>query len=160
MSEITDRLRQTFDLAALRHEAQQNLTGEDWEQLQKIKAQHGQDRAAVERHYEEHRPELVADERRQIINESTGIDRSFMPPWSSTDKFEKTEIDRRAHQRVDAHERKDIDAIDASEKAALKKLVDGAKPAERPEQKQLSQFQENAADIGERQRRSQRRSFD
>lgn len=125
MSRIQDELKQTFDQASLQHRAKK-LTGEDWQEYQRITERHQQTRQALEKDFEIDQPDRVARETRRLINEAGSRTLELKHKGYGADRFNRQEIHRRAHNRVlDAH-RRDLDSVDQKETQDLQRLVSRA----------------------------------
>ncbi|MGI9506904.1 MAG: hypothetical protein ACR2RE_28010 [Geminicoccaceae bacterium] len=153
MSDLFKEIKQTFDLATLKREASNILTGKEWEAFQKITHDHARQHRFAKRAYELEYDERVAMARVRLINKAGNKDRGFKPPWSSTDRFDKEAINRQAQKIVRHAFLNEQVRIEGSEAKEISNLIENSEAA-RTKREKLGRDFERATD---RRRGSDRR---
>lgn len=128
MTDIRKELTRTFDLASLRHEASQKLTGDDWEQFRQIKDAHAKQRKEIDKSYTQNEPALLAKAKEQILTSQrlTPQTPQPRPPIGASAKqhLSQDQLDRQAMRRVDAAKQGDHAQVDQNEARTLRALVE------------------------------------
>lgn len=140
MSRIQEELKRSFELASLRHEVQKGLSGDDWQRYSEIRERHDRTRQAISRSYEVDYPDLIAREKRRLINEAGEKTVDFKHRLFGTDKFDKDQLHRRAHNRVVEARRRDLGDVDRKEAAALRQLQHRSEAHTRLREKPKEEF--------------------
>lgn len=127
MSEdLGEELRRTFLLTSLRREAELGLKGRHWQEYRKIREHHEKDRQREEREHQSHRPALIEQENKRLIDKAASTGREFKPRWASIDRFDQGTLLRQAKNNVEASHEARLNAIDQSEQNALENLLERA----------------------------------
>lgn len=140
MSRLQKELKQSFDLASLRHEAAQKLTGEEWKRYSEIKDRHDQTRRFVNRSYEMDKPELIAKAKRRLIDEAGSKTLDFKHRLFGADRFDKDQLHRRAVRRVEQAQSRDLGDVDRKESAELRALMERSKANQELQEKPKRDF--------------------
>ncbi len=123
---ITEELRRTFDLAALRLEAAKKLNREESKDYSKVKE--GLDAA---RKHEDQRFRLeyntrVDAARKRLMNDAASPVKDYVPRWARRDRFDQQAITRQAQVEVhDAHH-KTMASLDRNEARSIDGLLERA----------------------------------
>lgn len=157
---ITERVRQTFNLRALRHEAKARLTGRQWEKRGEMVERCAKARQKAEELNFKRYPMRVKVAHKKLIDEAGSKTKEHKPFWSQNDRFDKSDTLYLAQQDVrQAHERR-IAHINQYEERGLSNLMTEAKrenqlqgKAERPFNKVAHRWR----DQGRRQAQSRKR---
>ncbi|MEM7069447.1 MAG: hypothetical protein AAF478_11245 [Pseudomonadota bacterium] len=120
---ISQELKQTFHLHSLRREAGFQLTGRQWEQHNAISKRC---RAATEKEkrlFNERYEMRIAQECRNLINESGSKNRNLKPIGQQDDLFDRASLLKQADTNVrKGHERR-IEVIDRYEARKIEELL-------------------------------------
>lgn len=99
-SSITDDLKRTFGVAALRKVARKILAANEWKELQLIKKTYSDRRQYEQRAHELEYHTRVEVVRKRLINQAGEKNKDFKHRWFSNDRFDKSAITRQAHRQV------------------------------------------------------------
>jgi len=97
---IHQELRQTFHLAALRHEAKQNLTGRQWGQYQELKGRCDKARDQEQKLFSERYHGRIDQECRKILKENAAKKRHLKPLGQQDDLFDRSSLLKQADTNV------------------------------------------------------------
>ena len=122
--DISEELKRTFDLAALRREAAKTLTATEWKELQNIKKTHDDTRRFENRQYEMEYRTRVEVARKRLINQAGAKSKDFKHRWFGQDRFDKAAIHRQAQRNVRNQHHQLMAGIDQQESRAIRQLLD------------------------------------
>lgn len=123
MSGIGDDIRRSFDLASLRREAANKLSGEDWRAFRKIKETIDAGRRFAQRDYALDYKSRVEIERKRIIARAGAKEKSFTPFWSRNDRFDAAATLRQAQRNVRKQHEQVMARLDRREREAVHALL-------------------------------------
>lgn len=122
-----ERVKQTFNLRALRHEAKAHLTGRQWEKRGELVERCAKSRQKAEELNFKRYPMRVGVVQKKLIDEAGSKTREYKPFSEKNDRFDKSATLYLAQQDVrQAHERR-IAQINQYEERGLSNLMTEAK---------------------------------
>lgn len=122
-STVTEEIRRTFDLAALRREAASIRTPRLWEDVVDIKRRCQAARTKEKDLYVTRYDSRVETVRRRLVDEAGVITRDFRPGWAGEDNFSPDTTLRQAEREVRERHHSRIGRIDEYERQGLREVV-------------------------------------
>lgn len=99
-SSISEDLKRTFGIAALRKEAAKILNAQEWKELQAIKKRYADQTNFEKRSFALEYEGRVETMRRRLINQAGEKNTDHKPRFFGVDKFDKAAINRQAERLV------------------------------------------------------------
>lgn len=143
---IGEELRRTFHLAALRKEANANLTGRQWEVHRQIKQRSERARQQERKLYRARYMTRVEQRQRKLIDDAGRIRRDLQHPWFPRDRFDKSATFAQAQRDVRADHKRRMARIDNYEERALSELVEKSRTTHRDKGVASKEFQRSTRD--------------
>ena len=145
MSELSDQVRAHFKprggLYELRHKLACVMNEKEWQKFRKVTEEFGGKRTFTKRAFELSYNQRFDEARQRLIDEAGSVKRRFVPRFTGSDNFDKTEINRRADKQVrDAHEQ-DLARIDIAETGVLRDMLENCEKRVMERDKPLRDFQ-------------------
>ncbi len=127
--DLSQALKAAYDHAAMRNLAQRLKSGPEWKAVQDIQKRHETARKSETQNYRDTYDQRVAVERQALLRKRGQVRHELRPPVAN-DRFNKSTLERQAHQNVRNAHRQSLAGIDASETKELKALTEraGIKP--------------------------------
>ncbi len=141
---ISQEIKQTFHLVALRKEAKDLVTGRQWEKRDGLIQRCDQARGKEIGLFKERFDVRVANEQKKLIDEAGSKTRNYKPIWAQDDLFDSTTSLAQADSNVrSAHENR-IARIDNYERSGLEALMQSARRENKVQGKSVSNFNQTA----------------
>lgn len=137
MSELSDKIKTTFGLAALQKEAAQNMTPDEWKQYQAINKKFDGKVAFEKRQFDLDYDRLVDEARLRLINKAGSKQKSFVNKVFGRDGFDTSAINRQAQLEVRNTHQATLDGLENLRFNALKQHTETS--AYRKEQREKPQ---------------------
>ena len=127
--ELSQDLKAAYDHATMRNLAQRLKSDPEWKAVQDIQKRHETARKAETQDYRDTYDQRLAAERRALLRKRGQVRHELRPPVAN-DRFNKSTLERQAHQNLRNAHRQSLAGIDASETRELKALMEraGVKP--------------------------------
>lgn len=126
---ISQELKQTFHIHALRHEASHQLTGRQWDQYQKLTDRCEKARSHEQKLFNERYHGRVNQECRKILNGNTAKTREFKPIDQQDDLFDKASLLKQADTNVRNRHEQRLARITQIEEHRIESLLQGSSRA-------------------------------
>ena len=124
---ITQEIKQTFHLVALRNEAKDLVTGRQWEKRDGLINRCEQARRKETALFDARFDARIAIEQKKLIDKAGSKQKVHKPIWGQDDVFDKTANLAQADKNVrSAHDRR-VEIINQYEKRGLEALVQSAR---------------------------------
>ncbi|MGX1499819.1 hypothetical protein ACSSV1_004879 [Labrenzia sp. MBR-25] len=137
---LSQQLRQSFDLAALRREAAARLSGKEWERRGVICEHYEMQRAFEKRAFNKSYASRVETVRRRLINEAAQNRKDLRPFFAMHDRFDSDALTAQARREVNGELQARLRRLDRLEARSLTKLVETAERRNRLSKKTKSEF--------------------
>lgn len=124
---LAEQIKRTFDLASLRYEASLNLSDRDWQTYQRICGRYDEQRFSAERRYREEYDTRVEAARQTLLEKAGKKERSFIPWFGRTDRFDSAALERQAHREVQGRHRAAMWKLDEQEQDEIRSLLSEAR---------------------------------
>lgn len=128
---LTEKLKLTFDLASLRHEASKKLNGDEWKGYQTIRDRYDADRQTARATYWDEYQSRVETVRAELLRQAGAKTLDLKPKYVGNDRFDANALGRQAHRQVQSRHQRDLDEIDRRELFAIDVLLEGAEKRHR-----------------------------
>ena len=127
--DLTQDLKAAYNHATMRNLAQKVKSGPEWKAVQDIQQRHEAARKSETQNYRDTYDQRVAVERQALLRKRGQIRHELRPPVAN-DQFNKSTLERQAHQNVRNAHHQSLARIDASETKELRTLTEraGIKP--------------------------------
>lgn len=146
MSEsLTETLRQTYELASLRHMAERLQTGRQWEAAQDITARFEMARTDLTKSFADEYPARMAEARQKLILEATRQSPALTPMDASDTRFAKSAIEHKAGRMVRDEHRLEMAGLERAEAQELSQLMQRADGTNRVQGKAQQSFTQTAS---------------
>lgn len=155
---ISNELKQTFELATLKRQAMHGLSAKDWNAFQKITDRFDEKRRFESRNYKLEYKTRVEQVTRKLIDKAGSKPKDFKHRFFGNDTFDKSAIQRQAHRQVRNHFENTLSVLQKQELSEKSDLMDRAKPNREIKHSAKNQF-ERATDRRSSRERRQRRSI-
>ncbi len=159
-SDISTDLKQAFGLKAARHDAAQKLNKDEWKSYEQIKKLIDGIRQYEERQYKLEYKTRVESVAKRLISEAGSKTKTFTPPWSRTDKFDKNAIILQARRVVHDQHHKVMSFLDQQETQKIEALVQRSEHNIQQREKPKQDFQKAVDRRSGVERRSRSQSRD
>ena len=127
--DLSQDLKAVYNHATMRNLAQRLKSGPEWKAIQDIQKRHETARKAETQNYRDTYDQRVAAERQALLRKRGQARHEPRPPVAN-DQFNKSTLERQAHQNVRNGHHQSLARIDASEAKELRTLTEraGIKP--------------------------------
>lgn len=122
-SSITQKLRDTFELASIRREFRALRTGADFDKSKRIVESYAQERKKANQDYTNEYDTRVEVALQKLIDKVGAKRRDFTRRFASSDKFDGNALLRQARRNVQLDHKRHITQLDQNESAELKALA-------------------------------------
>ena len=119
---ITQNLRNSFDLASLQQEFKTMRKGTDFEKGTEIMKRHSLERRQIEKTYYTQYDCRVEQALKRLIDKAGGKQKTFTQRFMGADKFDKSTLLRQAHRDVQFDHKRRMRLSHNSEKSELQAL--------------------------------------
>ena len=137
---ISQELRQTFQLAALRKEARSLRTASDWEKGNEIITRYDRGRKKLNRQYYSEYDSHVEKVTQKLIDKGGAKEKNFVHRFLRSDNFDKSAIARQAHRIVQHDHQRRLSALDTRETSELEGLTRSAVERDQTREKPKQDF--------------------
>lgn len=141
---ITQEIKQTFHLVALRKESKDLLTGRQWEQRRALVKRCKEARGKENAFFDERFHTRVTIEQKKLIDQSGSKTKDHKPVWGQDDVFDKSASLAQADKNVrSAHENR-IERINQYEERGLEALIQTARAENKIQGKSVRSFNQTS----------------
>jgi hypothetical protein len=127
--DISNELKNTFELATLKRQAMHGLSAKDWDAFQKITDNYDAKRRFEARAYKLEYKTRVDEVTRKLIDKAGSKTKDFKHRIFGSDAFDKDALRRKAHLQVRGEYENTLSALQQSELLEKRDLMARAKPA-------------------------------
>ena len=158
---ITQEVKQTFHLVALRKESKELLTGRQWEHRRALVKRCKEARGKENVLFKERLHTRVAIEQKKLINDAGSKTKQHKPVWAQDDLFDSTASLAQADRNVRAAHENRIERINQYEERGLEALMQSARRENKLENKPTNSFNQKSdrRHGGERRKPSTRKTI-